>query len=513
MPHAGGFVVGTRRGERFCRIRADPVRTPELDPWSAQPTQPDAIPERPAADQSANQGVRSITASLRSESIFGGPRTALFWSLVGRAVIEDLCACDNTFSLQEARVPDVHLDSDDVDILVGGEEFRIPCEIVLRQEASGPEVIFRLFGAPLQVGMRVLLGSVSRFSLRFVKAAFQSDVCCVGGGAGADRVLEFKPFRDPVIVGSHEKLAYVRFDLINFPNFNPGRSEDWLDVAGAEWCVDIRPPRDSPDAEAAQSPFYSVTHSCTVRRANSSAFSSSTATELLGILQDALSFAAGRWVGTAFVAGFDSDGDVGWKCWGVGRLHPRISEDGTWFDRHHGDSLPGVLCGALDLSRDSQRYNSFHAAVYWYVRSGADRGGVDGGLILLNTSLERLGWQRFVVEGTVCPDGRFEGLKKGAQLRCLLKYCRIPVAIPPKLAELAREAATRSWEDGPRAVVETRNLLVHPTGNDHLPWHEAWMLARWYVELVLLRMLNFTGDYLNRTRARAAGDVERVPWG
>jgi hypothetical protein len=38
------------------------------------------------------------------------------------------------------------------------------------------------------------------------------------------------------------------------------------------------------------------------------------------------------------------------------------------------------------------------------------------------------------------------------------------------------------------------------------------MLARWYVELVLLRMLNFTGEYLNRTRALVVGDVERVPW-
>ena len=55
---------------------------------------------------------------------------------------------------------------------------------------------------------------------------------------------------------------------------------------------------------------------------------------------------------------------------------------------------------------------------------------------------------------------------------------------------------------------------MHPSANDHSSWHEAWMLARWGVfELVLLRMLNFTGDYLYRgTRARSVGDVEPVPW-
>ena len=61
-------------------------------------------------------------------------------------------------------------------------------------------------------------------------------------------------------------------------------------------------------------------------------------------------------------------------------------------------------------------------------------------------------------------------------------------------------------------MVEARNLLVHPGGSGRLSWHEVWMLARWYVELVFLRMLGFTGEYLNRTRARFVGDVERASW-
>lgn len=409
-------------------------------------------------------------------------------------------------------MPDVHLDWDDVDLVIGGEETRVPCEVVLRPEPRGPEVTFRVSGVRPDLGLRVLLGSAPSVSLRLVKAGVQCEAFRQGGGVGGDQVLEFRPCLDPVIVGRAEELAYVHFDVINFPNFNIGRSEDRLDVAGAEWYVEIRPPRDSPDVEALRSPLYWVTHFSTVRRADGSAFSSGVAWEVLSVLQDALSFAAGRWVGTAFVAGCRSDGEVVWKSWGVGRLHPRLSEDGTWFGRHHADSLAGVVLGALDLFRNAQQNETFHAAVYWYVRSGADRGGVDGGLILLQACLERLGWQRFVIDGAACPDGRFQSLNGGNRLRCLLRDCGIPIAIPPKLAELAREAATRGWEDGPRAVVETRNLLVHASGGDHLPWHEVWMLARWYVELVLLRMLDFTGEYLNRTRALSVGDVERPPW-
>ena len=409
-------------------------------------------------------------------------------------------------------MPDIHLDWDDVDLVIDGEGVRVPCEVVLRPEPSGPEVTFRVSGLRLDLGVRALLGSVSSYSFHLVKADVECEAFLHGGGAGGDQVLEFRPSRDPVIAGKAEELAHVRFDLINFPNFNAGRTEDRLDIVGSEWCIEICPPRQSPDVEALQSPLYRVTHSCTARRADGSAISSGMACEVLGVLQDAFSFAAGRWVGMAFVAGFGSDGEAVWKCWGAGRLHPRLSEDGTWFDRHHGYSLAEVVCGVLDVSRSAQRYETFHAAVYWYVRSGADRGGVDGGLILLQACLERLGWQRFVADGPPCPGQRFESLKGGIRIRLLVEDCRIPTAIPAKLAALAGEAKTRCWEDGPRAVVEARNLLVHPSASDRLPWHEVWMLARWYVELVLLRLLGFTGEYLNRTRARFVGDVERVPW-
>jgi hypothetical protein len=136
---------------------------------------------------------------------------------------------------------------------------------------------------------------------------------------------------------------------------------------------------------------------------------------------------------------------------------------------------------------------------------------VDGGLVLLLSALERLSWQRFVIDGGV-PSGEFDQLKAGQRLRRLLEDCGIPVAVPAGLGALASEASRRGW-DGPWAIAVARDLLVHPKGLQPLPWHELWGLARWYVELVLLRMLGFSGEYSNRTLARRfVGAVERVPW-
>jgi hypothetical protein len=104
-------------------------------------------------------------------------------------------------------MPDVRLDSDDVVLVIGGEEVRAPCQVVLRPEPAGPEVTFRVSVVRPDLGLRIWLGSVSIFSLRFVKADVQADSFCHGGGAD---VLEFRPCRDPVVVGRAEGLAYVR---------------------------------------------------------------------------------------------------------------------------------------------------------------------------------------------------------------------------------------------------------------------------------------------------------------
>jgi hypothetical protein len=43
-------------------------------------------------------------------------------------------------------------------------------------------------------------------------------------------------------------------------------------------------------------------------------------------------------------------------------------------------------------------------------------------------------------------------------------------------------------------------------------WIEAWKLGMWYIELSLLRICGFTGEYGNRLQSRWLGVVEPVPW-
>lgn len=69
-------------------------------------------------------------------------------------------------------------------------------------------------------------------------------------------------------------------------------------------------------------------------------------------------------------------------------------------------------------------------------------------------------------------------------------------------------------------IFDVRNDLVHPPRRLSDPeWPtsdellEAWQLATWYLELVILRVLGYNGEYVNRLQLHGwAGQTEQVPW-
>ena len=75
------------------------------------------------------------------------------------------------------------------------------------------------------------------------------------------------------------------------------------------------------------------------------------------------------------------------------------------------------------------------------------------------------------------------------------------------------------WKDGPHALTDIRNSIVHPDkdkrpefmGDSYYQWCQ---LSLWYLDLVFLRLCGHKGYYANRLLAsgRCEGQVERVPW-
>lgn len=72
-----------------------------------------------------------------------------------------------------------------------------------------------------------------------------------------------------------------------------------------------------------------------------------------------------------------------------------------------------------------------------------------------------------------------------------------------------------------------RNTIIHPNKKnrksltdwerdysvkvDDILW-ETQQLFKWYITLVLLSLIGYSGKYANRLTPRNFGDVENVPW-
>ena len=99
-----------------------------------------------------------------------------------------------------------------------------------------------------------------------------------------------------------------------------------------------------------------------------------------------------------------------------------------------------------------------------------------------------------------------------------LRHNGINPNLPAECSELTSLDKTHQWSHGPHALTVFRNDLVHPD-NRSGPFHdlamrEAQSLGLHYIELMILRMSGFTGQFVNRLKGResTSSRIEAVPW-
>ena len=138
------------------------------------------------------------------------------------------------------------------------------------------------------------------------------------------------------------------------------------------------------------------------------------------------------------------------------------------------------------------------------------------GIVLTQTALEVL--SRYALEkiGLV----NIDGILAENKIKTTLALSGISTDIPAHLLYLTRLACRRHWTSGVQALVEIRNDLIHGNrktvtsrnSGDMLATAELHDLSQWYVEMLLLRMFNYKGDYSSRLARFDQSHVQSVPW-
>jgi len=228
-----------------------------------------------------------------------------------------------------------------------------------------------------------------------------------------------------------------------------------------------------------------------------------------------LSFAWGRYIGIALAQGYNEASEIVFAHWGMIPCDPAIvphAQNVHWFNPGHAEVLADILPGYWRRCQSNYWNDAVEWAIYWWLSANGLGQRSETSILASQAGLETISEKILSMLGSRSKTS-LENLKVSGRIRELLEFLKIPVGVPAQLIEITNWATVKSW-DGPTAFVNIRNALAHPakSGETGLAY-EASPPGMWYLELALLFLFDFKGEYSNRTLFDAPSwKLDRVPW-
>ena len=344
------------------------------------------------------------------------------------------------------------------------------------------------------------------------------------------------PYINPCTVAqSDTRIKSVSFSVLNFEQFY-GSYDKKIEVAGEyvrklgatemkddDWQIDIAETLNSSENRRILRRYggYFITHTGLIKRSKGKPFTVNEAENVLNGLRALLSFSSGSACGLTLVKATDlNDRELILK-WGATYTKPWNHGVKAWLPiTDGGDSLSLLFPGFWRLYDDLNWNDTIRMVIDWYLNSNNNASHV--GIVLSQAALESLFYK---IIGSRLSAREIKKLRAAEKLRGLLKRIGIDKEIPSSCKDLKhfsnqeikqKRNKSNYLGDGPEAIVEIRNDLVHPKKEyDHIPAEahmDASKLSRWYTELILLKEFGYCGRYMNRLRSADKNSYEYVPW-
>jgi hypothetical protein len=167
---------------------------------------------------------------------------------------------------------------------------------------------------------------------------------------------------------------------------------------------------------------------------------------------------------------------------------------------------------------DENDRDFLQTVIHWYVEANASTAYVEGSIILTQTALELVYNWMLIDKKKLIIGKDAESLSASNKIRLILNQLDISPVIPANLVELL---GVPEIADGPEVFVQIRNGLIHGQERKRrelmnisiLAKNEALTLGVWYLELALLKILDYKGKYNNRvSEDRWFGVGQVLPW-
>lgn len=267
---------------------------------------------------------------------------------------------------------------------------------------------------------------------------------------------------------------------------------------------------------------YAVTHIGRIHRKSGRLLVPEEINQICEKLHEYLSFCRGAFCGPLLLTGYDSGGAVVWANWDISRIQAWQDQD-SWFPVYFTEQTKQVLASILSTPQDNQWNEALGLAIHWLVEA-QNASTVDMGIVHAQIGIELLAWAKFVEIEQTRTREEFGRLNASGRIQLILDWAGIPTRIPEELQNLQNEVVRRrglnlsEWSEGYSCIIELRNSTAHPNLRNRdadvevMAKYDVQQLALWYLELLILRLLDYQGEVHNRWKHKRVGETEHVPW-
>lgn len=350
----------------------------------------------------------------------------------------------------------------------------------------------------------------------------------------------------------------VKFHMVNFIRY-PGNLI--ADFNSCEWKITIDEIDNASEIykDLTNDAGYAITHTGLLRHKRGT-ITFGEAVSLLNALYYFSAFLSGRWCGPVLSIGLFNGNKV-WESWDIVTTESfaildKLDKNGRkirepvsgprdclritygisgwdWTALVTEKELYQLFQGFMRKWADESWINPLKTALFLYVEANQASGGVEGAIVLTQSALELLTslHKDEHLKNKPCKN-KFDDIAADIRIRWLLEDLGIPIQIPSSLNELKifsdNKFQNDKYNDGPRAVTYFRNSIIHPDRKklarleaaENLIKLQILWLGIWYLEMALLRIFDYSGNYSNRlwrfqdrTFKGGLGFLQQVPWG
>lgn len=190
----------------------------------------------------------------------------------------------------------------------------------------------------------------------------------------------------------------------------------------------------------------------------------------------------------------------------------------SWINSHSIEYINELWQIFSGKWKDKNDKDVLITAIHWYLECNKSSGFVEGSLIMAQTALELL-YNWYIIENKKLMIGKdSENINAANKIRLLLSQLNLNYSIPKKLTYLDKFLKAEKLVDAPEAVVQIRNAIVHSQEEkraklnkiENMAKYEALQICIWYIEVALLKILDYKGDYTNRCSEQIIRSAKRV---